>query len=92
MWIPPDNIPQEMGIAPGEVSDFVSAMSMANGISLSNPQVTGNENLDGKDCLMVEYVSGELTVKATASIDLDEYEFSTSKTATGYILGPLVIF
>jgi hypothetical protein len=23
MWVPPDNISQEMGIAPGEVSDFV---------------------------------------------------------------------
>ena len=33
MWRSPENIPQELGIATGEVSDFVSAMAMARGFA-----------------------------------------------------------
>ena len=66
-WVSPENEPRETGIAPGEVSDFVSAMTMAEGISFFNPTIIGSENLDGKDCLVVEYVVGaadDITIKA----------------------------
>jgi outer membrane lipoprotein-sorting protein len=42
-------------------------MTMVDGISRYNPQVIGNENFDGKDCLVVEYVAGvnnDITIKA----------------------------
>jgi hypothetical protein len=63
-WDPPENEPREMGISTGEVSDFFSAMSMAEDVSLHNPKTIGSESVDGKDCLVVEFVDGEITLKA----------------------------
>jgi len=68
MWHSPENIPQELGIATGEVSDFVSAMTMARGVAISNPMIIGTETTDGKECLVVECVygdvNGDLTTRA----------------------------
>lgn len=63
-WDSPENIPQEMSIAPGEVADFFSAMGMARGAASLNPRIIGTEITDGKECYLVECVSGEMTMRA----------------------------
>ncbi len=64
IWYSPGNIIEKSVIAPGEVTDFVSAMTWTKMIARSNPKIIGTETTDGKVCLVVEYVQGEITGKA----------------------------
>jgi outer membrane lipoprotein-sorting protein len=62
-WKPPENKPSE-SVSPGELADFVSAMGMASAAASLNPRIIGTEITDGKECYLVECVSGEITIRA----------------------------
>lgn len=62
-WTSPENIPKR-SVTPGEVGDFFSAMYMATIAADYNPKIIGIEIIGGKECYLVEYVNGEMTVRA----------------------------
>ena len=58
MWTPPENKLVEIKNA-WEAANFNSPMLLTDSIALFNPQIVGSEAIDGKVCLVVEYVPGE---------------------------------
>ena len=65
-WDSPENEPQEVRSVPEQVFGYVDAISFATWLSGENLTIIGSENIDGKDCLVVEYASDdtESTMKA----------------------------
>ena len=63
VWYPPEDALKKIENA-WEIPNFTSAVLWAKQIAIGNPKIVSTETMDGKACLVAEFVQGEIAVKA----------------------------